>query len=270
MRFADYHMHTRFSMDGISSMRDMSKAAVDRGLFEICFTDHIDKGHPHYDGPIDMDDYLQEIKACRALYPQITIRAGLEIGDNRLVRAEIHDLLAKTPLDFHLLSLHLVDGLDPYDPEYFQDRTQTEAYRLYVEYVLESVLHFGEFDALAHLGYCGKFAPYGRDENPLRWRHAPDQIDMILRYLAQNGKALEINTSGYKRTDDPIPGRDILRRFAQLGGEFVTLGADAHQTEFVGYQFEEARQLAISCGLRWAVTFDHHKPVPYALEESHA
>ena len=270
MRFADDHMHTRFSMDGLSPMRDMVKAAVDRGLFEICFTDHLDKGHPTCDGPIDFDEYLKEIEACRALYPQLTIHAGIEIGDNAPIRAQIHEILAPLPLDFHLLSLHLVDGQDPYDGDFYVGRTQDEAYRLYVEYVLESVLHFGEFDALAHLGYCGKFAPYGRDLNPLKWRHAPDQIDMILRFLAQNGKALEINTSGYKTTDFPIPGRDILRRFAELGGEFVTLGADAHQTEYVGYQFEEARRLAISCGLRWAVTFDHHKPVPYSLEDIHA
>lgn len=270
MRFADDHLHTTFSMDGESSMRDMVKTAVERDLFEICVTDHIDFGHPQCDGPIDFDAYIREIETCRALYPSITIHTGLEIGDNPPQRDKIHQVLASLPLDFHLLSLHLVDGKDPYFPEFYEGRTKEAAYRRYVECKLESVLHFGSFDALAHLGYCGKFAPYPPDERPLRWHHAPDHIDMILRSLAQNGKALEINTSGLKTTDSTIPGRDILRRFAQLGGEFVTLGADAHKSEFVGFRFEDARRLALSCGLKWAVTFEKHRPIPYSLEELHA
>lgn len=267
MRFADDHMHTTFSMDGISPMREMVAAAVDQGLFEICLTEHLETGHPQTDEPVDFDAYFKEMEACRALYPQIILHTGIEIGDNPPVRDQIHAILRQYPLDFHLLSLHLIDGQDPYYPEYYVGKTQEAAYRRYVECKLESALHFGTFDALAHLGYCGKFAPYGRAENPLRWRHAPDHLDALLRFLANGGKALEINTSGYKTTDFPIPGPDILRRFAELGGEFVTLGADAHETKYVGYQFERARCLALSCGLKWAVTFENHQPIPYSLEE---
>ena len=268
MRFADDHMHTSFSMDGISPMRDMVKAAVDRGLFEICFTEHLEIGHPDpgMDIPVDLSVYRKEIETCRELYPELTIHIGMEIADNPPFRAQLYDYVAKADLDFHLLSLHLIDGQDPYFPKYYEGKSQVESYRRYVECKLESALTYGEFDALAHLGYCGKFAPYGRDENPLKWHHAPDLIDALLKHLAQNGKALEINTSGYKTTDYPIPGDDILRRFAELGGEFVTLGADAHETKYVGFEFERARQLALSCGLKWAVTFEKHKPIPYSLE----
>ena len=64
MRFADDHMHTSFSMDGISPMRDMVKAAVDRGLFEICFTEHLEIGHPDpgMDIPVDLSIYRKEIE----------------------------------------------------------------------------------------------------------------------------------------------------------------------------------------------------------------
>ena len=129
------------------------------------------------------------------------------------------------------------------------------------------MLHFPDYDAVAHLGYCGKFAPYPPALRPLRWRHAPDHIDMLLRHLAQNGKALEINTSGLKETDSPIPGWDILRRFAELGGEFVTLASDAHAPEYLGYRFEDARRIAISAGLKWGVTFERRTPHPYRPEE---
>ena len=38
----DYHMHSRVSFDGKSDALDMALAAKERGLKEICFTDHID------------------------------------------------------------------------------------------------------------------------------------------------------------------------------------------------------------------------------------
>lgn len=267
MPFADDHLHTSFSMDSQAPMRAMAEAAVNAGLFEICVTDHIDPGHPSCDQPLAFEAYLREIEACRTLFPSLTIHAGVEIGDNPAERASIHAMLDPLPLDFHLLSLHMVDGVDPYDgPAFFDGRTKEQAYRRYVECKLESVLHFGHFDALAHLGYCGKFAPFAPEERPLRWHHAPDHLDMILRYLAQNGKALEINTSGLKNSDSTIPGHDILRRFAELGGEFVTLGGDAHSPEFVAYRFEDARRIALTCGLKWGVTFEKHEPIPYALE----
>ena len=38
----DYHMHSKVSFDGKSDALDMALAAKERGLKEICFTDHID------------------------------------------------------------------------------------------------------------------------------------------------------------------------------------------------------------------------------------
>ena len=38
----DYHMHTVFSFDAQSAPAAMYAAAKQRGLREICFTDHVD------------------------------------------------------------------------------------------------------------------------------------------------------------------------------------------------------------------------------------
>ena len=40
----DYHMHSHVSFDGHDSPEDMVRAAVDAGLQEICFTDHVGSG----------------------------------------------------------------------------------------------------------------------------------------------------------------------------------------------------------------------------------
>ena len=40
----DFHMHSRVSFDGHDTGRAMAQAALDAGLKEICFTDHVDYG----------------------------------------------------------------------------------------------------------------------------------------------------------------------------------------------------------------------------------
>ncbi len=265
---ADYHVHSNHSFDGKDSIEALCQAAVLENVTEFCLTEHIEPHHPNAqcDIPPVYANWFRDLAAARERFPGLTLRAGLEIGDNAPFREEIYATLDALPLDFRLLSMHLVDGLDPYDAVYFEGRSQEEAYRRYVEAKLESVLHFQDYDAVAHLGYCGKFAPYPPETRPLRWHHAPDHLDMLLRAIAQNGRALEINTSGLKQTDSPIPGWDILRRFAELGGEFVTLASDAHSGAFIGFRLEDARRIALSAGLRWGVTFDRRRAIPYTLE----
>lgn len=265
--YADYHIHSKYSPDAKPEITAVLAAARAAGLTEICLTEHVDLHHPNaqFSGIPNFDKWMSDIAQAQVSFPDITLRMGLEIGDIAAHRQETLAFIDSLPLDFRLLSLHVVDGLDPYDPGFFDGRSQTAAYRRYVELKLESVMHFGDFDALAHLGYCGKFAPFAPEECPLRHHHAPDHLDMLLRSLAQQGKALELNTSGLRRIGSLIPGEDILRRFAQLGGEFVTLGSDAHEAQHVGYGFAQAAALAKSAGLRWGLTFNARRPQPFAL-----
>ena len=42
----DYHVHTNYSADASATVTEQLEAAAERGLSEICFTDHVgvDKG----------------------------------------------------------------------------------------------------------------------------------------------------------------------------------------------------------------------------------
>ena len=42
MYLTDYHIHTSFSSDSEAPMEEMILAAIDKGLDEIAFTDHVD------------------------------------------------------------------------------------------------------------------------------------------------------------------------------------------------------------------------------------
>lgn len=256
-------------MDSEMTLDTLCETALSVGLDEICITDHTDLGHPcaETDIPPVIPDWLSDIERARAKYPALTIRAGLEVGDNPRCRQRIFDWHADIPLDFVLLSLHLVDNEDPYMPEVFEGKTQETFYRRYVESKLESILSWpaDAYDAMAHLGYCAKFAPYPVEVRPLRHHHAPDAFDALFTALAARGKALEINTSGRRSMGEFIPDRELLSRFHALGGEFVTLGSDAHRPVHVGNWLDDARALAKEIGFRYMMTFDRRKPMPIPL-----
>lgn len=118
-RRMDYHLHTNHSMDGRQTMPELCETMLARGVQEIALTEHIEPGHPEeeMDVPPVWADWFAEIARCRAAYPALIIRSGIEIGDNPLCRAETKALLDTLPLDFRLLSLHLVNGVDCYDSE---------------------------------------------------------------------------------------------------------------------------------------------------------
>ncbi|MEG0767411.1 MAG: histidinol-phosphatase HisJ family protein [Clostridia bacterium] len=267
---ADYHLHTYHSMDGMQTFFELCEAALAANLQEICVTEHLEIGHPdpEMDKPPVQAAFREDLEKARASYPQLTIRMGMEIGDHPAHRPEIRRWLDAWPLDFRLLSLHLIHDVDPYDPRYYDAYPdQQHAYRAYLEARLESIQAWdpADYDAIAHLGYVAKFAPYPPAARPLRWEMAPDHLEAMLRIVAQNGKALEINTSGYPRIGEPIPGRQLLEHFRALGGEFVMISSDAHRAASVGAYQEEARALARACGFRYTLLFKDRKPTPITI-----
>ena len=67
------------------------------------------------------------------------------------------------------------------------------------------------------------------------------QIEAILKAVAAQGMALEVNTSGLRQAPlAPFPEPAILRRFRGLGGTMVTTGSDAHHTDQLGLGLERA------------------------------
>ncbi len=96
----DYHLHTNHSMDGRQIMPELCETMLARGVQEIALTEHIEPGHPEgeMDVPPVWADWFAEIARCRAAYPALVIRSGIEIGDNPLCRAETKALLDTLPL----------------------------------------------------------------------------------------------------------------------------------------------------------------------------
>ena len=266
----DYHIHSDYSPDGKASMAQLCEAALRAGLGEICFTEHLEYGAPvpEFAAQPRFAQWFEEIDRQRAAFAELRILAGVEAADLQSTTLDTLRELKRWPFDYVLLSQHIVDGVDPYDQRFYQGRSQADAYYSYARAVLDSLNRFdhGAYDALAHYGYVAKFAPYDINERAFTRDFAPDMVDEALAVLALHGKALEINTSRMAM-GMPIPGPALIRRFREMGGEFVTLGSDAHRIDMVGAMLREGARLALDCGIRYLARYEARVMTPIRLEE---
>ena len=94
-----------------------------------------------------------------------------------------------------------------------------------------------------------------------------DKVDEILSLLVKNEKALEINTSGLRqKLGKTMPEEDVVRRFKQLGGEFVTVGSDAHYAKDIGAGVDVGMEIAQRIGFDCVTLFQNRQPVQIPIE----
>lgn len=259
----DFHMHSHVSFDAKDTGENMAKAALQAGLKEICFTDHLD-----YDPLGHMQNIAFETEKYNAEYdhleiPGLLIRRGVEFGMTVDNRAQFKKDLQRRPFDFVLGSVHFVDDVDVYYTDYWQDKTVFQAERRYLETVLDCVRLHEDFDVLAHLTFIGKATAHPAPR-PVPFHEHREVIDEILRAVAAKGKGLELNTSGKDRCGDFLPAMEYFRRFKELGGEIITVGSDAHQCHRVGqYTFDACEIFKEIFG--YVCTFEKRRPIFHKL-----
>lgn len=257
----DTHMHCNFSGDSTADPEDMVLAAIEKGLEGICFTDHIDYDYP---GPtpfhFDPEEYFRTLLPLRETYRgKIQVNIGVELGFQPHLRERYEEFLALRDFDQVIGSSHVVHGLDPYYPEFYAGRSEEEAYREYFESILENLAVFDNFDVYGHIDYVVR---YGPNKNKFySYRKFSGVIDEILRTLIAKGKGIEVNMAGFKYgLGHPNPCEDVLKRYRELGGEVLTLGADAHRPEHVAYDYQKLPGILKNAGFSYYTVFEKRKP----------
>lgn len=269
MYLADYHMHSRCSMDANVSMTEMAAAAVKAGLDEICFTDHMEPVvgtvnivREHF----DWEKMSQEFADAQKAYgDQIRLRLGVELGDAMWDFSRTERLLAEGPkLDFIIGSVHMLserfDGIDLY---FFAPKSEEEARAGMADYLeqVQKMANWGKFHVLGHLTLPLRYLNENHGFH-LTFDGFESEIEQILRTLIQSGVGIELNTN---RGHLPLPDTKWLKLYRSLGGEIITLGTDAHTTEFVGCAIRERQKLLQECGFQRFCTFDSGTPVWHPL-----
>lgn len=262
MILTDMHVHSCFSSDSSAKVEDMISMALDKGFSYFYLTDHMDFEFPIVDGMdfiLDVEQYdLMFDSLHEKLQDKIILRKGIELGIKREVIGNIIHLLDSHSFDFVISSTHLVNNIDPYQPLFWEGKSEKDCIYHYFETVFDNLKLFTDFDSCAHLDYVVRHAP--SKGKAYSYKLYGDIIDEILKYLIHNGKALEVNTGGLRYgLNNPNPHLDILKRYHELGGELITIGSDAHEPSYYAFQFEKVEGMLKEIGFQYYSVFFERK-----------
>ena len=267
MKLCDMHTHSDNSFDAKSTVDELCQAALGNGLYAIAITDHceaeyINMGEDCEFGSFDrlIPQSVRDINSAKEKYKnRLLVLRGLELGEPMHDPAQTRHALEYAEFDFILASVHNLRG---YDDFYYLDYKTVDVndlLRRYFDELIETA-DFEHFDSLSHLTYPLRYIVeregYYPDLTPFQ-----EQIDEIFKTLIKNKKALEINVSGlFKPIGRTLPDIELVRRFRELGGEYVTIGTDAHSSDMVGKGIEQGIEVAKAAGFTHYTIFREHKP----------
>ena len=261
MILADIHMHTDFSSDSKSPMESMIQGAIEKGLKTICFTEHLDYEYPGDDGQglflVDIDAYQKKLFELKEIYKNdIEILFGIEFGLLPHLADRYQQTASSYDFDFIIGSSHLVPAPwypndskhgDPYDDAFWADRSVEDVCEAYFQSILDNISSYKNFDTYGHIDYIVRYAP--EKNKGYTYQKYAHILDKILKALIEHDIALEVNTAGFKYgLGEPHPQSDILKRYLELGGDKITIGADGHNPEHIAYDFKKAETLLKDLG----------------------
>lgn len=259
----DYHVHTDNSMDCKFPMATMCEQALQAGVREIAFTDHLNHHLLDLDlGFYRADKYFADVEACRARYPDLKILAGIELGEPHRWWKRIAPIVDNYPYDLILGSVHWVGKESMFDANYYRGREPQQAYHEYFEEVVQMVNH-GGFDILAHVDLPKRtaYGIYGAfDAAALE-----DDFRAVWQACIDNYITPEINTKSLRLSvAEAHPNMDALRWYVEMGGKRLTFGSDAHTPDSIGSGMGEARRIALGAGLHYICHFEGRRIIQWS------
>ncbi|WP_407389406.1 histidinol-phosphatase HisJ family protein [Carnobacterium jeotgali] len=264
MNFMEYHHHTDNSFDSKAQMKDVCQQAINKGITEICFTEHfsVNPKAPTY-GHMDFKRYFSQIEECRELFgSQLIIKAGIELCEPHLMKEDYQEALANLELDFILGSVHNIK--EEKLRTFMVNKTKEEIYQDYFEEVYELVSQ-ADIDVIAHLDLIKRYATESVGNYTFDKYKA--LIEKILLKAIERGIGIEINTSGLSKSGliETFPSMAVLRLYRALGGEILTIGSDSHQAKTVGFNQEIALEMAKEAGFDKVYVFKKRLPSTISL-----
>ena len=164
---SDFHMHTAFSTDSEEAVESMLNRAVERGLYSVCITDHMDADYPPDDElgesafRLDTEKLLSvSFKKKKEYEERIQVRIGIELGLQKHLGTRYETLIEKYPFDFVIGSMHLVCGKTLIPERCLKRRRCTQVYRRMFCETLECIRKIKCFDVLGHLDYVVRYGKH--------------------------------------------------------------------------------------------------------------
>ena len=265
----DYHLHTSATEDGCNTLTEIAEAAAARGLREIAITDHY----------ILVDDKYMVTREVLERHKAEAREAGERLGIKILIGAEVDYLPGYAPeiksylnsyeFDFIIGAAHFVDGLpianEPTARKFLKDNGPRAAFRKSLE-AAERAAESRLFDVIAHPDIIRKF--HDDPSAPLTFDEYAEAAERLARVMRDAGTGFEVNCRGFSHAaGSQYPSGEFLRVLKKCGVGTVTIGSDAHQTQFVGADLDRGFAALRAAGFTHLTLFEKRKPRRVPVEE---
>lgn len=276
---ADCHTHAKFSFDTDADVDEIINAGIKKELLSLTITDHceinrwyekkyygenlIDNEDITYNFKEDFEGSVSTITSLKEKYAdKIKLLAGVELSGIFYDYELSSEVASDKRLDCVIGSIHELKDKPDFALIDYNKLSDNEIYTLLEKYfiTINEITKWDKFDILGHLTYPIRYieGQYNRNIDISRF---DDIIADSFKILAQNGKAIEINTSGlkndYKKT---FPEQKYVKMFRDLHGEIITIGSDAHAPEHIGYELDKGAQIALNSGFEYISYFENRQP----------
>lgn len=269
----DMHVHTSWSSDSNTPAWQQIESAIAQGMESICITEHQDYDHPAFPpdyytfliGDSDRtEEYFEDLKNLKLEYQnKIEVLIGVELGLQPHLADRLKAYTENFPFDFVIGSIHCFQGKDAEDASLYENVDVTEVCKNYFMEELENVLKIPCFDVVGHMDFILRYAPNAAEN--FAYQKYGDVLDSLLRAIIQSGRGIEVNTSKTKLRGMTNPDWTIIKRYAELGGEIITFGSDAHTAERIGESFNEVSQMVKSSGINYYAVYRNRRPSFYKI-----
>lgn len=274
MDLIDCHSHSTNSPDGHSSPEEMLKIAMEKGFSAYALTDHCEVNrwfsiehygvepneYDTYDFGADFEKSMKQNTGLKEKYDgKINFLCGIELGQAPLDFGLSEAIVSDRRLDLVIGSIHQVSGKDDFA---FVDYANNDVDKLLTAYYddMYSLCKWNKFDILGHITYPLRYIE-GDNGIKVDMSKYEEIIRLCFKTLIENGKGIEINTSGLRQAyGQAFPNLYWVKMFREMGGEILSLGSDAHRAEDLGKGIKEGAEIALEAGFTHLCYFKERKP----------
>lgn len=266
----DLHVHTDNSFDGNHSATFFCEKAEVLDLRAIAFTDHCEVDQFRDDSEYEkriFQSFFEVAKVRSAFKGKMIVLNGIELGQPAYDIEAAEDIIRRYDYDQIIGAVHNLPGGE--DFYYMENLTLDVAEDLLKQYFDEIIkmLEWGSFDVLAHLTYPLRYF-YSQSNLEIDLSKFNEQIERILNLLVEKGIALEINTAGLRQPLNKLsPDIDIIKRYKEIGGKYVTVGSDAHYAEHLTADIDKAYDAALEAGFECITFYQKRTPMLMKIEK---
>lgn len=277
MNLIDCHTHTQFSVDSDADINQMIEKAVSLGLSAYAITDHCECNcfYPkeyytentfsdYFNYKKDFENSVSAVTLLKEKYRnKLNLICGIELGQATHDFETAEKIISDKRLDFVIGSMHQLPQKQDFAFIDYSQYSYGDIQNLLEDYFREiyKLCQWGNFDILGHLTYTLRYM-YNYFKKDIDISPYDDIIAESFKLLIQNGKGIEINTSGLRQSyGQTFPTLKYVRLFRQLGGEIISVGSDAHTIQDLGTGISKGTEIALQAGFTRLCYFKQRKPV---------